>query len=267
MRRVRWSARRELLAGYLLPASLIATSAAALTFKEDFAAGQLDATRWQRTVDGDLRAYSTDVVPRDAGAGYRLRISADTMGTRDEWVKHVGLRSACALSSGPNTRLRISLDWGPPQNGSYLAAAVVLSPHKTDANPEATADWLSIGYVGVPPGRNARLLVTSRANGVVRTLYTEGWPDRNREGRMIARAELELVWQEASLDIREDGRLLHTVGLKQAPFASTYVYLQLSSHSNYRARAVHFADLRLTQGDNDVAVSTFPAAPDCNLSR
>lgn len=262
-RRVAPSARRARLASIAVLAALCAASPDAPAWSEDFASGRLDPARWQRTLEGDFRAHAAEVVATASGAGFRLRLAADTRGTRDDTVKHVGVGSRCAIALGPGARMRVRLDWGPPANASYLAAAVVLSPHRTTGDPGTTADWLSIGYVGVPPGRHARLLVAARVNGVVRTLFDEGWPRANRQGRPIGRSELEVAWREASLEIREGGRLVHTAAAADAPFGSAHVYLQLASHSNFPERAVHFEDLRFEPSGGPAPGKGFPAAPEC----
>jgi hypothetical protein len=254
--------RAGLRVGGLL-AALWAASTVASTWSEDFASGRVDPARWQRTSDGNFRMQSVEVVPSAADAGFRLRIEADTRGTRDDTVKHLGVASRCAIPLGSGTRMQVRMDWGPPANGSYLAGSVVLSPHATTGDPRATGDWLSIGYVGVPPGRNARLLVTARVNGVMRTLFADGWPDANRQGRLVGRTEIAVTWRGSSLEIREDGQLVHTAAAAVAPFESAYVYLQLASHSNFPARAIHFESLRVGQEQDDSPARDFPAAPEC----
>lgn len=256
-------ARRAPCACLGLLAALCAAVPCAAAWREDFSPGSLDPLRWRVTRAGDSRTHVAEVVPAQRGPGFRLRLATDTRGTRDDSVKHVGVASRCAIALGRDARVRVLLDWGPPANGSYLAGAVVLSPHATTGDPRATADWLSVGYVGVPPGRNARLLVAARVNGVSRTLFEEGWPGANREGRPVGRSELEVAWRGSSLEFREGGRLVHTASAADASFESAHVYLQLSSHSNFPARAIHFEDLRITQGGDDGPARSFPAAPEC----
>ena len=254
------------LFGFCLLAAVYPWTGTASTWREDFASGRLDPARWQQTLDGDFRTRSTDVVASNVGAGYRLRLVADTRGTRDDIVKHFGIGSRCAVSLRPDGLLHVIIDWGPPPNGSYLAASVILSPNAVASDPTATRDWFSVGYVGVPPGHNARLLVTASAGGVVRTLYADGWPDRNRQGRSIERAEIDIAWRGTSLQIRENGRLVHTAAAAEILFSSAHVYLQLSSHSNYPARAVHFENLRVRHGDDSSPVTGFPSAPNCDVA-
>ena len=249
------------LSGACLLAALSTAPAPALTLREDFASGSLDPARWERTHEGDFRTQSAEVVASATG-GHRLRLLADTVGTRDDTVKHLGVVTRCRFPLGPDAGFRIRIDWGPPDNGSYLAAAIVISPHATTGDPQTTDDWLSIGYVGVPPGGNARLLVVARKRGVTRTLYTDGWPGPLREGRRIGRPEIEVARHGPSLEVREDDRLVLVTAASEAPFDAAHVYLQLSSHSNYPSRMVHFEDLRWMIG-NDPRVAGLPAAPDC----
>ena len=57
------------------------------------------------------------------------------------------------------TRIAVELDWNDQPNGSYLSAGLILAPEPTEANPSRGRSWLKVEYVGVPPGRNARLVV------------------------------------------------------------------------------------------------------------
>ena len=258
-------ARRLVFCTALLAGAAEVTSA--VTLSENFASGHLDTSRWERTLDGDFRTQSAEVVATDAHAGFRLRLAADTVGARDDTTKHIGVRSRCAIALGSGPSLRFTIDWGPPANGSYLEAAVVLASQAVANDPTTTRDWLSVGYVGVPPGRNARLIVIASADGVVRTLYADGWPDENRLGRPIRRAEIDLRWRGSRLEIRENGQLVHTASADGALFNPAYVYLQLASHSNYPARAVHFENVRITRGDDAATEVSFPSAPDCDEAR
>lgn len=240
-----------------------AASAPADFWREEFDSGELDPARWQHTLDGDLEVHAAELVPAPEGTGARLRLLADTRGTSNATVKYVGIMSRCAVVTEANTNVSLRVDWGPPANGSYLSAAIVLSPHTTAGNPLTTPDWLSVAYVGVPPGRNARLLVRMSNNGVVRTLYRDGWPDANRAGRYITRPTLQISLGPSSLELREDGRLVFSSTGRELPTIGSHLFLQLSSHSNFPARSVHFEDLRLQSGGADGPVVDWPAYPDC----
>lgn len=262
-RRVASSARRAIVAAACLLAA--AQGAAAGAWREAFVSGQLDPQRWQRTQDGDVRTHAAHVVAGEVG--YRLRLAADTRGTRDDTLKHVGVVSRCPLPIGPDTRLRVRIDWGPPASGSGLAGTIYLSPHATTGDPAKVPDYLALGYVGVPPGRNARLLVTARVHGEVRTLFADGWPETNRAGRPVGQSQLEVAWRGTELEIREDGRVVHADRAAAAPFAAAYVYLQMTSHRNDAERAIHFDDVLLMEGSYVTAFRSLPAAPGCEVPR
>jgi hypothetical protein len=247
--------------GVVLALTCACAQADGVTWIERFASAPLDLARWQRTLEGDTRTHAAEVV---AGAAQgRLRLALDTRGTRDDTLKHVGIGSRCPLPLGDGASVRVRLDWGPPANGSYLAGALVLSPHMTQGDPTTTADFISVGYVGVPPGSNARLLVKARAGGVDRTLFTDGWPDANRAGRAVGEGQLEIAWRGAALEIREGRRLVYRGATAELPFDAAYVYLHVTSHSNFPERAVHFADLQWAVDGGAANTRPFPIAPRC----
>jgi hypothetical protein len=223
-------------------------AASAHGWVEEFSAGRLDPSRWERIVAGDLRDWSADVVPaRDPGRGFRLRLRADTRGTRDETLKHVGVRTRDTIPLRNDTHISVRVDWGDQANGSYLSGAVVLSPHATARSPLETADWLKVAYVGVPPGRNARMLVGLKRQGRERTVYTDGWPDVNPAGRRIGVQDVSLRVRDRSVEVWEGEQQVWRSEPDALEFAEAFVYLQLSSHSNYPARAIHFERIAIQQ--------------------
>jgi hypothetical protein len=263
VRRAASSARRAALGVAFLVAA--GHAAASVAWREAFTSAQLDAQRWQGTHEGYLGARAVQIVPGDSA--HRLRLAVDTRATPDDTLTHVGVVTRCPVPIGTDTRVRVRIDWGPPANGSYLAAAVVLSPHATSGDPSKTSDYLSIGYVGVPPGRNARLLVRARVSGDVRTLFADGWPDANRAGRSVGKSQLEVSWRAAELEVRENGRIVYTGRAAEAPFAAAYVYLQMTSHSNYAERAIHFDEVVVMEGGDVTEFRPWPAVPGCDLPR
>ena len=87
-------------------------------------------------------------------------------------------------------------------------------------------------------------------NGRARTLYTEGWPDINRTGRKIALQRIMVVFSDRLLfQIWENDQLIYDSKLDELSFSKVYLYLQLSSHSNYSARSIYFDNIQVT-GDN-----------------
>jgi hypothetical protein len=79
-----------------------------------------------------------------------------------------------------------------------------------------------------------------RANGGERVLYDEGWPKQQRTGRKIGRQTVKIRWQEDTLSILENDQMLWESEWTRFDFPTAYLYLQMSSHSNYPAREVYF---------------------------
>ena len=177
-----------------------------------------------------------DVVPDG-----RLRLRANTMGTRDDSVKFLGVRARRSFDVGTGLCIAVTLDWNDQQNGSYLSAGLIVAEEETDGNPVRGENWLAVEYVGVPPGRKARMQIRSSRKGRVRTLEDEGWPDEQRTGRTIGEAHLRLWFAPDSFRLWEDDRLVHT-SQRPSSLERVFLYLQLSSHSNYPAREIYFDD-------------------------
>jgi hypothetical protein len=218
-------------------------------WRETLDAGTLDPARWVRTVDGDFKEHVVDVVdvsPHGAH-DFRLRLRADTRQTRDDTVKFLGARTVERIAIRDGTRIAIELDWNDQANGSYLSAGLILAPEPTRANPLRSRNWLKAEYVGVPPGKNARLALVLCIDGRERTLYSEGWPETNRTGRRIGVQELRLVFRGPSLEVWENGDLLVEAAEARLGFDAAHLHLQLSSHSNYPRREVFFDDIRVAQ--------------------
>ena len=161
-------------------------------------------------------------------------------------MKVHGLRSASAFAIGRETRVACLLDWMETSNASYLGAGLVLAPRPTDGDPLSTPDFLRVEYIGVPPRAKGRLLVAVRNGGIERNLFTEGWPEKNRDGRALSRQALEIVLREGALEVWENATLLYASKEKVVLFDSAHLYLRMSSHSNYPARHVGFDDVRVS---------------------
>jgi hypothetical protein len=220
----------------------------AATWTEAFSEERLDPRHWVVTTDGDFREWSVQVadVPHASG-NRRLGVRADTRGTRDETVKVLGVRSIPSIALDRGVDISVDLDWNAQANGSYLSAAIVLSPDAALQNPFKAADWLKVEYIGVPPGRNARMVVGVRRAGHERTLFNEGWPERGRAGRPIALQHLAIAIQGGTVQIRENERLVYESKEKVVDFDEAHLYLQMSSHSNYPARTVYFDNVRVEE--------------------
>jgi hypothetical protein len=236
------------LCGVLAVAPLSGESAG---FLETFDEGRLDPAGWLTTAAGDYRERIADVVDvAKRGLGdWRLRLLLDTRGTRDETVKFVGVRSVRPIRLRGTTRVSVEFDWNNQANGSYLSAAVVLSPHASAENPLTEADWLKVEYVGVPPGQTARMVIGFKGEGRERILFNEGWPPVNHGGRRIGLQLIMLVIENGSVRVWENSRLLPVTSARVLSFDAAYLYLQLSSHSNYPAREIYFDNVRVWSGD------------------
>lgn len=129
------------------------------------------------------------------------------------------------------------LDRNPDPLSSCPIKALELVVDLVRVECEAGADP---AYVGVPPGRNARAWVSVRAHGGERVLYDEGWPEKQRTGRKIGRQAVKIRWQGDKLSLLESDRVLWETQWPRFGFPQAYLYLQMSSHSNYPAREVFF---------------------------
>ena len=232
-------------AGLLGVALLLAVPLAAQTrFRDDFSSPSLQGGRWFVTAAGDFKERTVDVT-----GDHRLRLRADTTGTRDDTVKFLGVRTREAFAVGEGLCVAATLDWNDQANGSYLSAALILAGEATLENPLLDGDWLAAEYVGVPPGRNARLELRSSSSGRRRTLEDEGWPHAQRAGRKIGRVRVVLFVAPASTRLWENGELRHQSAGPSLSVERVFVHLQLSSHSNYPAREVYFDDVEVTSTD------------------
>ena len=97
--------------------------------------------------------------------------------------------------------------------------------------------------MGVPPGKNARFQVARKNSDNLRFLFTEGWPDEQRTGREIARQHVELIIDRNSLRVVENGEEVFYTEEHGLGFTQAYLYLQMSSHSNYPTREIYFDNI------------------------
>ncbi len=205
-------------------------------FYDDFAARDLFAGRkWIATRDEDFKEAVTDIVDG------RLRIRLGTIGTRDDTVKHLGIRSAePVVGLCSPVEVSAEIDWNNQANGCYLQAGLFLCPTATDATAAKEKDWLKFEYVGVPPGKNARACLSRRKDGNLRLLYNEGWPDKQKSGRTIGKQLVTLRLDRTTIEIIENGKPLWGPEPHGCDFARAYIYLDVCSHSNYPPRELFF---------------------------
>ena len=223
-----------------------------IILEDDFRSGNLDPERWRPTSAHDFREWIVDVQDRGAGKApdRGLRLRADTIGTDDGTVKFLGVVHPDPLDLTRPHQIEFELDWNNQSNGSYLSAGIYLSPTLTTGTPEGEDDWFKVVYVGVPPGGNVRSLVAVGRGGREHPLDTDGWPDRRRGGRAIDRQRIRLVLDGGSVSLFENDALLYRSETPILTFQSAYLYLQMTSHSNYPAREVFFDDLVVRVGLN-----------------
>jgi hypothetical protein len=166
------------------------------------------------------------------------------METDDKTVKYLGVVSAGPLGLSGRKRLSVDFDWNSQFNGSYLTGAIYLCPTLTKENPEDEEQWLRVEYVGVPPGKNARMAIWLKNRRTPKWIYDEGWPKEQRTGRKITQPHLEIHFEDGQWSVREDGKELFASADKwKLPFTKAHLYLQMTSHSNYGAREIFFENV------------------------
>ena len=209
---------------------------------DDFQEGVISEGRWTLTRQNDFRTSLIDVI--DVGQNdLRLRLLADTVGTMDDTVKFHGVRTMKKIDFTERKIISFDLDWNEQANGSYLTAGIYLCPVVTDTNPRDEVDWIAFEYVGVPPGDNARFQIASKTNNSLRFLFTEGWPNKQRTGREIANQHVKLMIDKDTLKVLENNDELFITPDHGLGFTEAYLYLQMSSHSNYSSREVYFDNI------------------------
>jgi hypothetical protein len=227
------------------PSTISITNSA--IFNENFSEGVLNQQTWQITREGDFKESTIDVYDADPteNVDFRLRLRANTIGTKDDTVKFHGVRIVEVVNFSEGKEISFDLDWNNQSNGCYLTASVYLCPTATNGNPREEKDWLKFEYVGVPPGHNARCVIAARSDGKVKYLYTEGWPEQ-KSGRHIAYQRIRIILDGENLKVIENGTERYSTQSHGLEFSSAYLYLQMSSHSNYPARELYFDNVVVT---------------------
>lgn len=110
---------------------------------DDFQEGIIIKSRWRLTRQSDFSQSIVDVV--DLGQNdLRLRLLANTMGTKDDTVKFHDIRSLQKIDFTEAKVISFDLDWNDQANGCYLTAGIYLCPVATDTNPGDEPDWLAL---------------------------------------------------------------------------------------------------------------------------
>jgi len=214
-------------------------------FQEDFGLGSLDSSQWEVTIDGDFAEAVVDVADVDPGedTDYRLRLQANTIGTSDP-LKFLGVRSKNEVDLSAEASVSFDLDWNNQANGCYLTAALYLCP-TVSSNPRNESNWLKFEYVGVPPGRNIRINIWEKVHDAVNPLHTD-WGPTDDQGRPIGKAlgrdshRVQILLEKGSLQVFQDGEQIYHLSEYDLKFDTAYIYLQMSSGTNYPSREVYF---------------------------
>jgi len=206
-----------------------------IIFEDNFNKSTLN-NNWTITRKGDFKESTIDI------HNHRLRLRANTLQTDDNTVKFHGMRTTRKLNFTKKLNISFDIDWNNQSNGCYLTAAVYLCPTATDSNPGDENNWLKFEYIGVPPGHNARCLISTKINGRMKQLYTEGWP-KNKIGRHISNQHITIILNNESFKIFENNKEIYKSSTHDLTFTSAYLYLQMSSHSNYPTREIYFDNI------------------------
>jgi hypothetical protein len=219
-------------------------------FEEDFEKGRLNLSRWEVTQDGDFAEVVVDVVDVDLGEDteFRLRLRANTVGTSDP-LKYLGVRGKKRIGLKGSKVIMFDLDWNNQVNGSYLTASFYLCPTKSN-NPKNESDWLKFEYVGVPPGQNVRINIRMKIDGVVYPLHTD-WGPRDERSRPLgyplglSSHRISLFLDKGRLRVAQDNEEIYSSSTPNLNFITAYIYLQMSSGTNYPSREVYFDNIRV----------------------
>lgn len=217
-------------------------------FFDDFNDPNLNHEKWKITRKGDFKISIIDIFDKgsESKRDYRLRLRADTVNTRDDTVKCHGVRCRYQIDLTIPKKISVDLDWNNQTNGCYLTAAIYICPTITTENPQDEENWLRFEYIGVPPGENARCAISTKINNSIRHLYTEGWPG-NRRGRFISYQKIDFFLNDKGFEILENGKNLYGVKSQVLNFSSGYLYLQMTSHSNYPDRDIYFDNIIISR--------------------
>jgi hypothetical protein len=248
---------RYCLASFILLVFLLSVigcghdSQSGVVFGDSFEQGIVDVSRWEITSDGDFTEAVVDVLDVEPGGAsdYRLRLRANTIGTSDP-LKYLGVRTLETIDFSDTTHIELNLDWNKQSNGCYLTASLYLCPIISD-NPKDEDDWLQFEYSGVPPGQNVRVRLQKRVDSLNQIIYSDAGP-YDSDGKPLGNPlgneshHITLVLNMDSLQVFQDGIEIYPLTEHNLAFTSAYIYLQMSSGTNYPSREVYFDDILVT---------------------
>ena len=238
---------------FLVAADTIPNEGQKVLFQEDFSESELDMSRWKLTKDGDFSQLAVDVqrVEREGRDDHRLKLMANTLKTSDP-MKYLGVRSVKKIDLSQLREVSFDLDWNAQRNGCYLAAALYICPVESE-NPKKEKEWVKFEWTGVPPGKNIRTNFWAKINRAPKQLYTD-WGPRDENGRPQGRPvapgdhRIKLLFDNKGIQVSVDDKQLCYVE-HSLSFAAGYLYLQMSSGTNYPAREVYFDNITVTAAE------------------
>ena len=198
-----------------------------------------DWALWRYQVDENKSAIKTE----ETG----LRMELETYGRRHDEVSVVAVAWKPALDflTQPQT-ITLDLEWLEDSNAAYLSAGLAIVPEDSplSGDPRDLPEVTHLSFIGVGPGAWARreLLVQRKGQEIARE--TEGWPEKQKEGRQLNQVTVKLVVTDALIRIEEEGRDAVSISANLG-FARGRLVLFLASHSNSMRRAVRFRQLRV----------------------
>ena len=216
-----------------------------IIFQDNFDQGNLDTSKWNAIKDGDFKQFSTDVknINNNGEKDYQLNLMANTMETSDQ-VKYLGIRNLQKIDFSEAKEVSCDLDWNDQQNGCYLTAGLYICPIESQ-NPKKEKDWIGFEWTGVPPGKNIRNSVLASTDGAMKELYTDWGPDRQGWPVKLGSYKIKLLLDSKGIRVWADSKQLCYVPYP-LNFSSGYIYLQISSGTNYPSREVYFDNITVT---------------------
>ena len=207
---------------------------------ETFFDKPLDAAQWaQWTHQVDAGKSAVEIGPKG------LTVSLETYGraARDVSVVALAWRRGYDLLQGP-LAIEMTLDWLEKHNANYLSAGIALVPEEAplSGDPRDLPAVAHLSFIGAGIGANARreLVVQRHGNTIFRD--TEGWPEKDADGRALETARVRWVVGPEGMTVTEEGR--PAVKTETAlSVARVRVVLFVVSHSNSMKRALRFARL------------------------
>jgi hypothetical protein len=188
---------------------------------DNFSPGPLDPSVWAPFREGNFRDSAIEAIGG-------LRIAADTRGTPPGTWQHLGVRRIEAIAIRDGTAVAVSMSGG---DSPFLWGAMVFSTCNVPGNPKATSDWIAISW------GEGRMRVTACAGAVDRVLVEKTAENPQRR--------VEIRFRAGGFHLFEGDTPIFDSASAAVGFDLVYLYLMVSSESNYLLRAVRFHNLEI----------------------